>query len=195
MKQEYTISVFAENHIGMINKIAIMFSRRKLSLESFNSSPTEVENIYRFTIVILETESVVKNLVRQLNKLVDVFKAFYNTDEEIVWQQLALFKVPTKNIMKEAYVERLLRGYGANTVVIREDYTVFELTGKDADIKRLLNELSQYQLIEFVRSARVAIMKAGESIHKDILEMEKNNPGKDTIRNEFLNKKSVIFQM
>lgn len=195
MKKEYTLSVFAENQVGILNKIAIMFSRRKINLESLNTSPTEVDNIYRFTIVVIETESVVRNLVLQISKIVDVLKVFYNTDEEIIWQQLALYKVPTQIIMKEVKVERLLRSYGANTVVIREDYTVFEVTGKDEEINKLLKELEQYQLIEFVRSGRIAIIKSSESIHKEIMEIEKNDPTKDPINNEYLNSKSMIFQM
>jgi acetolactate synthase I/III small subunit len=95
MKKEYTLTIYTENQVGLINKIAIMFSRRKINLESMNSSPSEIAGIYRFTIVVSETESVVKNLVKQLEKLVDVFKVFFNTNDEIIWQQMALYKVPT----------------------------------------------------------------------------------------------------
>jgi acetolactate synthase-1/3 small subunit len=172
-----------------------MFSRRKISLESLNTSPSEIENIYRFTLVVRETEAVVKNLVRQLEKIVDVFKVYYNTNDEIIWQQMALYKVPTSVIMKEVKVERLLREFGAKAVVIREDYTVFETTGQDDEINNLLKELDQYGLIEFVRSSRIAIIKSSEGIHKQVLDMEKNDPRKKAINNEFLNHKSIIFQM
>lgn len=195
MKQEYTLTIYTENQVGLINKIAIMFSRRKISLESMNSSPSEIEKIYRFTIVVIETETIVKNLVRQLEKLVDVFKVFYNTNDQIIWQQMALYKVPTAVIMKEVKVERLLREFGANAVVIREDYTVFEVTGQNEEINNLLKELHKYGLIEFVRSSRIAIIKSSEGIHKKVLDMEKNDPTKKPINNEFLNHKSMIFEM
>lgn len=195
MKQEYTLTVYAENQVGLINKIAIMFSRRKISLESLNSSPSEIDKIYRFTLVVTETEAVVKNLVRQMEKIVDVFIVFYNTNSEIIWQQMALYKVPTSVTMKEVKVERLLREYGARAVVIREDYTVFETTGQQEEIEKLLNKLAEYQLIEFVRSSRIAIIKSSEGIHKRILDMEKNNPVNKPINNEFLNHKSIIFEM
>ena len=195
MKQEYTLTVYTENQVGLLNKIAIMFSRRKINLESLNTSPSEIDNIHRFTIVVIETEEVVKNLVRQMEKLVDVFKVFYNTNEEIVWQQVALYKVPTSVIMKEVKVERLLRKYGARTVVIREDYTVFETTGQDEEVNNLLRELDKYGLIEFVRSSRIAIIKSSEGVHKKVLDMEKNDPTKKPMNNEFLNHKSMIFEM
>lgn len=195
MKQEYTLTIYTENQVGLINKIAIMFSRRKISLESLNTSPSEIENIYRFTLVVRETEAVVKNLVRQLEKIVDVFKVYHNTNDEIIWQQIALYKVPTTVIMKEVKVERLLREYGAKAVVIREDYTVFETTGQDDEVNNLLKELDQYGLIEFVRSSRIAIIKSSEGIHKNVLDMERNDPRKKAINNEFLNHKSIIFEM
>jgi len=195
MKQEFTLTIYTENQVGLINKIAILFSRRKISLESLNTSPSEIENIYRFTIVVKETEVVVKNLVRQLEKIVDVFKVFYNTNEEIIWQQIALYKLATDVIMKEVKVERLLREYGANAVVIRNDYTVFEVTGQDNEINNLLKELDQYGLIEFVKSSRIAIIKSSDGIHQQVLDMEKNDPTKLPINNELLNLKSMIFEM
>ncbi|WP_208012162.1 acetolactate synthase small subunit [Flavobacterium psychrotolerans] len=195
MKQEYTLTIYTENQVGLINKIAIMFSRRKINLESLNTSPSEIDNIHRFTIVLKETEAVVKNLVRQMEKLVDVFKVNYNTNDEIIWQQIALYKVPTPIIMKEVKVERLLRKYGARTVVIRDDYTVFETTGQDEEVDNLLKELDKYGLIEFVRSSRIAIIKSSEGVHKKVLDMEKNDPTKKPINNEFLSHKSIIFEM
>ena len=195
MKTEYTLTIYTENQVGLINKIAIMFSRRKISLESMNSSPSEIAGIYRFTIVVSETEAVVKNLVKQLEKLVDVFKVYFNTNDEIVWQQMALYKVNTAVIMKEVKVERLLREFGAKAVVIRDDYTVFEATGQDEEINKLLEELSKYGLIEFVKSARIAIIKNSKGIHNKVLKMEANDPTKKPINNEFLNHKSMIFEM
>lgn len=195
MKQEYTLTVYTENQVGLLNKLAIMFSRRKINLESLNTSPSEIDNIHRFTIVVVETEEVVKNLVRQMEKLVDVFIVFYNTNEEIIWQQVALYKVSTQIIMKNVKVERLLRKFGARTVVIREDFTVFETTGQDEEVNNLLKELDTYGLIEFVRSSRIAIIKSSKGVHQKVLDMEKNDPTKKPINNEFLNHKSVIFEM
>lgn len=195
MKQEHTLTVYSENQVGLLNKIAIIFSRRKINLESFNSSPSEIEKIYRFTIVVKETEEVVRNLVRQIEKIVDVFKVYNNTNDEIIWQQIALYKVPTSVIMKDVKVERLLRQFGANVVVIRNDYTVFEATGQDDEINNLLKELDKFGLIEFVRSSRIAIIKSSEGVHKQVLDMQKNDPSKSPINNEYLNHKSKIFQM
>jgi acetolactate synthase-1/3 small subunit len=195
MKQEFTVTVYTENQIGLLNRIAIMFSRRKINIESLNTSPSEIEGIHRFTIVINELEEVVKKLARQIEKQVEVLKAYYNTNDEIVWQELALYKVPTDEIAEKVKVERLLREYGARAVVIRKDYTVFETTGQREEINKLIAVLEPYGLIEFVRSARVAIIKASSGFHSKLKEFEKREPGEDVIENEYLGQGDQVFTM
>ena len=194
-KQEYTITVYTENQIGLINRIAIMFSRRKINIESLNTSPSEVEGIHRFTIVINETEEVVRKLCRQLEKQVEILKAYFNTNEEIIWQELALYKVSTDEIAEKVKVERLLREYGARAVVIRKDYTVFETTGQREETDRLLEVLEPLGLIEFVRSARVAIIKNSSGFHEKLREFELTEPGEEVIENEFLDQQDKVFSM
>jgi acetolactate synthase-1/3 small subunit len=194
-KQEFTVTVYTENQIGLLNRIAIIFSRRKINIESMNTSPSEVDGIHRFTIVINETEDVVRKLCRQIEKQVEVLKAYYNTNDEIVWQELALYKVPTDIIAEKVKVERLLRQYGARAVAIRKDYTVFEATGQRDETDKLVSVLEPYGLIEFVRSARVAIIKASHGFHEKLKEFEQSEPGEELIENEFLNKQDEVFTM
>ena len=194
-KQEFTITVYTENQIGLLNRIAIIFSRRKINIESLNTSPSEVEAIHRFTIVINETEEVVRKLCRQIEKQVEVLKAYFNTGEEIVWQELALYKVSTDEIAEKVKVERLLRQYGARAVVIRKDYTIFETTGHREETDRLVQVLEPHGLIEFVRSGRVAIIKDSKGFHEKIKEFEQAQPGEDVVENEFLNQQDEVFTM
>jgi len=195
LKQEYTITVYTENQIGLLNRIAIIFSRRKINIESLNTSPSEVDSVHRFTIVINETEEVVRKLCRQIEKQVEVLKAYYNTNEEIVWQELALYKVPTDIIAEEVKVERLLREHGAKAVVIRKDYTVFEVAGHREETDKLIRVLEPYGLIEFVRSARVAIIKSSDGFHQKLQDFEYREPGEEAVENEFLNDNEKVFSM
>lgn len=194
-KQEFTITVYTENQIGLLNRIAIIFSRRKINIESLNTSPSEIDSVHRFTIVINEVEDVVRKLCRQIEKQVEVLKAYYNTTDEIVWQELALYKVSTDEIAEKVKVERLLRQYGARAVVIRHDYTVFETTGHREETDTLIKVLEPYGLIEFVRSARVAIIKNSKGFHEKLKEFEQREPGEEVIENEFLDKKEEVFSM
>src|SRR5205085_3335775 len=187
-KQEFTITVYTENQVGLINRIAIIFSRRKINIESLNTSPSEVEAIHRFTIVINETEEVVRKLCRQIEKQVEVLKAYFNTGEEIVWQELALYKVSTDEIAEKVKVERLLREFGARAVVIRKDYTVFETTGHREETDKLVEVLAPFGLIEFVRSARVAIIKESKGFHDKLREFEAMQGSEEVVQNEYLDK-------
>lgn len=194
-KQEFTITVYTENQIGLLNRIATIFSRRKVSIDSINSSPSEIEGIYRFTVVISETEDMVLKIARQIEKQVDVLKVYYNSGDEIVWQELALYKVPTSEIAEKVQVERLLRKYGARAVAIRHDYTVFETTGHREETDALISVLEPYGLIEFVRSARIAIIKESKGFHEKLKEFEQMAPGPALVENEFLNERDQVFDV
>ncbi len=194
-KQEYTITLYTENTIGMIGRISIIFSRRKINIESLNTSPSEAEGIHRFTIVVVETEEVVRKLCRQIEKQVEVLKAYYNTNDEVIWQEQALYKVPTEVVTEKAPVERLLRQYGASAVVIRNDYTVFETAGHREEIDALTDALAEYNLIEFVRSARIAIIKDSEGFHKKLKEFEEMEPAEEVVENRYLDKQDKVFTM
>jgi acetolactate synthase-1/3 small subunit len=194
-KQEYTITVYTENQIGLLNRIAIIFSRRKINIESLNTSPSEVDSVHRFTIVINETEEVVRKLCRQIEKQVEVLKAYYNTNDELIWQEMAMYKVPTDVIAEKVKVERLLREHGARAVVIRNDYVVFETTGQREEIENLIKVLEPYGIIEFVRSARIAIIKDSKGFHSKLKEFEYREPGEDLVENEYLNQQEEVFDM
>src|SRR6195952_4931709 len=194
-RQEYNITVYTENQIGLLNRIAIIFTRRKINIDSLNTSPSEIKGIHRFNIVIDETEDVVRKLCRQIEKQVEVLKAYYHTNADVIWQEMALYKVPADIIAEKASVERLLRENGARAVVIRKDYIVFETTGHREETDNLIKVLEPYGLIEFVRSARIAIIKDSEGFNSKLREFERLEPGEDVIENEFLNKGDKVFTM
>lgn len=194
-RQEYNITAYTENQVGLLNRIAIIFSRRKINIESLNVSPSEIEGIHRFNIVITETEEVVSKLALQIEKQVEVLKVYHNTNADVVWQEMALYKVPTDAIAEKASVERLLRENGARAVVIRKDYTVFETTGHREETDALIKALQPYGLIEFVRSARIAIIKASDGFNHKLREFERREPGEDVSENEFLNSRDAVFTM
>ena len=194
-RQEYNITAYTENQVGLLNRIAIIFSRRKINIESLNVSPSEIEGIHRFNIVITETEEVVSKLALQIEKQVEVLKVYHNTNADVVWQEMALYKVPTDAIAEKASVERLLRENGARAVVIRKDYTVFETTGHREETDALIKALQPYGLIEFVRNARIAIIKASDGFNHKLREFERREPGEDVSENEFLNSRDAVFTM
>lgn len=194
-KQEYTITIYTENAVGMIGRISNIFSRRKINIESLNTSPSEVDGIHRFTILITESEEVVAKLCRQIEKQVEVLKTYHNTNDELIWQEQALYKVPTSVVNEKVYAERLLREYGATAVVIRPDYIVFETAGHREEIDKLTQELTKYGLIEFVRGARIAIIKDSAGFHEKLKQFEHEEPAPEIIENNYLDQQDQVFTM
>ena len=195
MKKEFTITAYTENQVGLLNRIAILFSKRKVNIDSLNTSPTEIPDIFRFNIVVLESEETVQKIVRQIEKQVDVLKAWYHDNDGIVWQEMALYKVPTQAIADKVKVERLLRELGARAVLIRQDYLVFEVTGHREETQRVVEFFEPFGLIEFVRSARVAIIKESRSFHERLLQFEMADPGEELHTNEHLDENKSVFSM
>jgi len=194
-RQEYNITVYTENQIGLLNRIAIIFTRRKINIDSLNTSPSEVDSIHRFNIVITETEDVVRKVCRQIEKQVEVLKVYYHTNADVIWQEMALYKVSTDIIAEKVSVERLLRENGARAVVIRKDYTIFETTGHREETDALVAILQPYGLIEFVRSARIAIIKDSDGFNAKLREFERLEPGEDVYENEYLGRGQKVFTM
>jgi acetolactate synthase-1/3 small subunit len=161
-----------ENHIGLLVRIATIFSRRKINIESLNTSPSEAEGIHRFTIVVLTTEEMIKKLVAQLDKQIDILKAFYYEKHEIIYQEIALYKIPSSIFGAALKVEKFVREYNVRILEIEPEFIVFEKTGTAIETEALLEEFKKYGIFEFVRSGRVAITRPMESLKNYMKRME-----------------------
>jgi len=169
---EFTITVFTENHAGLLQRVVSIFTRRNLNIDSLTTSKSSMEGIHRFTIVTRVTEDMVIKLVAQLEKQVDVLKAFYYTNDEIVQQEIALYKVPTAAFMDGDTVESLVRSHNARILSIEKEYVVIEKTGHTHETEALLHDLKQIGIYEFVRSGRVAVVKPMERLNKYLQSLE-----------------------
>ncbi|WP_154200884.1 acetolactate synthase small subunit [Ancylomarina sp. 16SWW S1-10-2] len=154
--QEYTITVFSENNIGLLNEITIVFSRRKINIESLTVSESEVKGVSRYTIVAFMDEGKVENIVLQIEKIIGVFKAIYFEAEEIVHQEVALIKIAISNKLN-GNLEALVRNHNARILTVGPDFLVIERVGYKAGNQELFQELEPYGVLQFARSGRVAI--------------------------------------
>ena len=136
-----------------------------------------------------------RKVCRQIEKQVEVLKVYYHTNADVIWQEMALYKVSTDIIAEKVSVERLLRENGARAVVIRKDYTIFETTGHREETDALVAILQPYGLIEFVRSARIAIIKDSDGFNRKLREFERLEPGEDVMENEYLGQGQKVFTM
>lgn len=165
----FNISIFTENSIGVLNRITIIFTRRHLNIESITASISEIEGVYRYTIVVETTENQIKKVVGQIEKQVEVLKAFYHTDEDVVYQEIALYKVVTNKLLGSS--ESILRKHNARILTIEEGFTIIEKTGHPEELKQLFDDLSNYGVLEYVKSGRVAISKPMKTLESYLNEL------------------------
>ena len=159
MKEEHIISVYTENHIGLLTRITVIFTRRKINIESLTVSESAIPGVFKFTIVINATKEQTIKMVAQIEKQIDVLKAFYHTNEEMIYQEIALYKVPIDPIYESDTIEIIVRKAGARILEITKDYVVIEKTGHKDDTQALFEQLNKYKVMQFIRSGRVAITR------------------------------------
>jgi len=172
MTEKFTLSIFTENAPGLLHRVTTVFTKRKLNIESLTVSESEIPGIHRYTIVILTTRVLAEMVVNQLEKQVEILKAFLHTDEEIVYQEIALYKVPSESLMKEKGVEQIVREHNARILTIEKEFVIIEKPGHKRDTQELYERLEPYGILEFVRSGRVAITKPMKKLSEYLKEME-----------------------
>ena len=152
--KRYTISVFTENFIGILSRITLIFTRRGINIDGFTASESREEGVYRITIEVTTTEEQIIQLTKQIEKIIDVIKAFYFLDDEVVYQELALYKLPVSSL--DPGLETVIRQYNARIISAEKDFVVIEMTGHKEDTQELLEILKGFDILEFVRSGRLA---------------------------------------
>jgi acetolactate synthase-1/3 small subunit len=175
MQQEFTISLFTEDHIGILGQITIILTRRQINIDSITASESAVKGAQLLTIVVKTTPEMIQKVARQMEKIVDVLKVFVHTSDQIIYQEIALFKVPTKGLMSGNIVDQVVRAHHARILEVSPEYIVIEKTGHKSEIAELLTQLEPYGVLQFARSGRVAITKQVKELTSYLKEMDEAN--------------------
>ena len=170
-KTLYTITIFSENTVGVLNQITTIITRRQLNIETLSVSPSAIRGIHKFTITTFsDSEEVMKKLVRLIDKRVDILKAYFNTNEDLVHQELALYKLSTEKVMEHGSIEYLVRKYNIRVLEVNKDCVVFLKAGHYEETQGLFEELADtIGVLQFVRSGRIAITKSKVERLSDML--------------------------
>jgi acetolactate synthase-1/3 small subunit len=169
-KKLFTVIIFSENTVGLLNQITIIFTRRQLNIETLSVSPSAIAGVHKFTITTFADEETIEKTVKQIDRRVDILKSYYNTDEDLVHQEIALYKLSTDLFVKMGGVEDLIRKYDARVLDINESCVVLEKSGHYEETQSLFHELSkQIGVLQFIRSGRIAITKSKVERLSDML--------------------------
>jgi len=173
MKNEkFTISIYTENNLGLLNRIATIFLKRHINLESLTVSSSEIDNVSRFIIVVDISEERMKKIIGQIEKQVEVIKAYYHTNDECIYLQSALFKIKSSLLFEERQIQNIIKNSNSQIVTVSPEFFVLAKSGRKEEIDQLYEELSDYGIMQFVRSGRVSVnkdeMKISEILKKEL---------------------------
>ena len=165
-KQLFTVSVYTENNIGLLNRISAIFQRRHINIESLNTSASEIEGVSRFTIVVNVTEVQIRKIIGQIDKQIEVIKAFYHRDDQTIYQESALFKIKSDLLFEERQIQNIIKESNSRIVTVNREFFVLEKSGRREEIELLYWELSVYGIMQFTRSGRISVTKHEMKITK-----------------------------
>lgn len=190
-KTLYTITIFSENTVGVLNQITSIFTRRQINIETLSVSPSAIDGIHKFTITAYAScDEAMKKLVRQIDKRVDILKSYYNTDSELVYQELALYKLATEKVMEHGSVEYFIRKYNIRVLEISKDCVVFLKAGHYTETQALFDELARtVGVLQFIRSGRIAITKSPVERLSDMLLKREKERERDQEERNYTHKK------
>jgi acetolactate synthase-1/3 small subunit len=170
--ERYTVSVYSENNLGLLTRIATIFLKRHINIESLTVSSTEIDHVSRFIIVVEITEEQVKKIIGQIEKQVEVIKAYYHTNDEVIYLQSALFKIKSSLLFEERQIQNIIKNSNAQIVTVSPEFFVIEKSGRKEEIETLYDELSAFGIMQFVRSGRISVtkdeMKISEILQKEL---------------------------
>jgi acetolactate synthase-1/3 small subunit len=156
--QIFTISVYSENNVGLLNRISGIFLKRHINILSLNVSESEIESVSRFIIVVNTTEKWVQNIVGQIEKQVEVIKAFYHVDDETIFLENALFKIESSLLFDEKQIQNIIKESNSEIVTVARIFVISK-SGRRSDIEELYNKLRPFGIMQFVRSGRISVSK------------------------------------
>jgi len=158
-KKWFTISVYSENSVGLLNRISGIFLKRHINIESLNVSKSEIDDVSKFTIVVFTTQKWVDNIVGQIEKQIEVIRAFYHTDEETIYQESALFKIASDLLFDERQIQNIIKESNSQIVTVARKFFVLAKSGRRKEIDQMYEQFKPYGIMQFVRSGRISVSK------------------------------------
>mgnify|MGYP001123028676 CR=1 FL=1 len=167
--KSFTISIYTENNIGLLNRISAIFQRRHINIESLTTSQSEIEGVNRFVIVVNISEINAKKIIGQFEKQIEVIRAYYHTDDQTIYTESCMFKIKSSLLFEEPQIQNIIKESNTRIVTVNKDFFVLEKSGRRNEIESLRRDLNVFGIMQFVRSGRIAITKDEMKITEALL--------------------------
>ncbi|MCX5770969.1 MAG: acetolactate synthase small subunit [Candidatus Hydrogenedentes bacterium] len=156
-----TISVLVENHFGVLARVSGLFSARGYNIDSLCVGETEIPSISRMTVVVRGDDSVIQQIMKQLNKLVDTIKVEDLTEVDFIERELVLIKVSVNGDRRREVIE-IASIFRAKVVDVSPSSMVVEVTGSEGKVEACINMLRPLGIQELVRTGEIAIARSAK---------------------------------
>ncbi len=160
----HTLSVLVENKAGVLSRVTGLFSRRGFNIESLAVGTCEEPGLSRITIVCIGDDAQIEQVIKQLNKLIEVIKVSDITDNDRVERELALVKVNAEPGSGRAEVMQVAQIFRANVVDVAAKTVILQVIGDTDKIDALEKLLRQYGVIELVRTGKIGILRGSKTV-------------------------------
>jgi acetolactate synthase-1/3 small subunit len=161
----HTLGVLVENRPGVLSRVSGLFSGRGFNIESLTVAETLDPEVSRITLVTTGDEMIMEQIVKQLNKLVNVIKVFDFREVKFVDRELALIKVKAEATTR-AEVLRIVDIFRGKVVDVSPQFYTVEVTGDEGKIQAILDLLGQLGIVEVVSAGTVAIARSKKNTQK-----------------------------
>ncbi len=160
----HIISMLLENEAGALSRVVNLFSARGYNIESLSVAPTDDPTVSRLTLVTLGTENVIEQIVKQLNKLIDVIKLVTLTDGTHVERELMLLKIKAHSESNRAELYRINDMFRGRLLDVTDTSYTIEMTGTCGKLDGFLNAVSSLGVIEIVRSGALGLVRGPKGL-------------------------------
>lgn len=174
-KHLYTILIYSENVVGILNLVTAVFTRNQINIESLNVSPSGIPNVHKYTVTVITDAHQVTKLVKQIERKVDVIKANYYLEQEIFTSEVALFKLSTPIVLANPEISKLVRHTESRMLEVNDTYITVHVCSSSKAIVELYENLASHKcILQYTRSGPVAITRAREELVSAFLAEQRN---------------------
>ncbi|HNW77752.1 MAG TPA: acetolactate synthase small subunit [Candidatus Competibacteraceae bacterium] len=161
----HLISILMENESGALSRVANLFSARGYNIESLTVAPTDDPTLSRLTLVTSGNEQIIEQIVKQLNKLIDVVKLIDLTETDAIERELMLVKTKAVGGEQRAEMKRLAEIFDGHILDVTDSTYTIELTGRGQKLDNFLRAVEKDAILEVVRSGATGIARGQKALH------------------------------
>jgi len=160
----HIISILMENETGALSRVSGLFSQRGYNIESLTVAPTDDATLSRMTLVTQGNDTSIEQIVKQLNKLIDVVKVMEMSDYAHIEREIMFVKVSASNMEACAAIKRMADIFRAKVIDVKNKMYTLELTGRPDKLDGFLETLEDFEIVEVVRSGAMGIVRGKNSL-------------------------------